>query len=159
MARAKMRLRRLDKGKIYRAANASTVRRLLPQQQSPRCLSVLIILDESCSISRDLLETSRENIREAIEVLNKMLDEHLREFLELRMNELCDGLLTEAGKGNAGRFRRIRYRKLSAFADRRLWYKRQINLRKRFLEKRFAEWYREGPPNDKKICHTMRTAA
>ena len=79
MARAKMRLRRLDKGKIYRAANASTVRRLLPQQQSPRCLSVLIILDESCSISRDLLETSRENIREAIEVLNKMLDEHLRE--------------------------------------------------------------------------------
>ena len=159
MARAKMRLRRSDKGKIYRAANASTVRRLLSQQQSPRCISVLIISDESCSVSRELIETRQEKIREAIEALIKMLDEHLRESLELRMNELCDGLLTEAGKGKAGRFRHIRYRKLDLFAGRRPRYRRQINLRKRFLEKRFAEWYREGPPNDKKICHTLNTAA
>lgn len=159
MARAKMRLRRLDAGKIYRAANASTVRRLLPQQQSLRCRLAMIVSDTSCSISRELPETTRNEILEVIEVLKKMLDEGLSEFLELRMNELCDRLLTEAGKGNARRYRFTRYRKSDAFAERRPWYRLQSNLRSSFAEKRFAEWYREGPPNDKEICHTLSTAA
>ena len=154
MARAKMRLRRIGKGKIYRAASAGTVRRLLPQQQSPRCFSVLIIRDESCSVSRNIPEVALEKIREAIEALIKVLDQHRSESLELWMNKLCDGLI-EAGKGNAGRFRLDYYRKLNLFSDRRPRYRWQI----RSLEKRFAEWYREGPPNTQRICHTLMTAA
>lgn len=149
MARAKMRLRRIDNGIIYRAANASTVRRLLPQQQSPRCFSVLIVRDESCSLSRNIPEVALEKIREAIEALKTMLDQHRSESLELWINKMCDGL-NEAGKGKAGRFCYIRCWKLNSFPNRRPWYKKQI---------RFAEWYREGPPNNQRICHTIMTAA
>ena len=154
MARAKMLLRRIGNGKIYRAASAGTVRRLLPQQQSPRCVPVLIISDESCSVSRIIPESTRGKIREVIDALIKALDQYQSETLELWMNKLCDGLI-EAGKGNAGRFRLYYYRKLNLFSDRRPRYRWQI----RSSEKRFAEWYREGPPNDKKICHTVITAA
>ena len=149
MARAKMRLRRIDNGKIYRAANASTVRRLLPQQQSPRCFSVLIVRNESCSASRIIPEIALEKIWEAIEALKTMLDQHRSESLELWMKKMCDGL-NEAGKGNARRFRFIRCWKLNSFPNRRPRYKKQI---------RFAEWYREGPPNNQRICHTLNTAA
>lgn len=159
MARAKMRLRRINTRKIYRAANADTVRRLLPQQQSQRCNPVQIISDESCPISRDLIKITRKEILEAIEALIKTQDERRSTDPEPGINELLDGLIKEVLKRDARRFRFIRRRKLNAFSARRPRYKRRINLRSRFSEKRFAEWYREGPPNDKEICHTLRTAA
>ena len=83
MAKTKMRLRHIDKRKIYRAVNASWIRRKLCPQQSPRCTSVVLISDTSGSMGNlELNEISREGIKELVEALKTMLEKCLREHPE-----------------------------------------------------------------------------
>lgn len=88
--------------------------------------------------------------------------------LELWMKELCDGLIMSIGKEFADTICHLLNQELGlfreVFSDRRLllilqndWKK--IMLKSRNSEKRFADWYREGPPNNYGICHTLSTAA
>ena len=88
--------------------------------------------------------------------------------LELWMKELCDGLTISTGKEFADMICHLLNQELGLLremsSDRRLililqndWKK--IMLKSRKSEKRFADWYREGPPNNYEICHTLSTAA
>lgn len=90
------------------------------------------------------------------------------ENLELWMKELCDGLIMSIGKEFADMICHLLNQRSGLlkelFSDRRLllilqndWKK--IMLESRNSEKRFADWYREGPPNNYEICHTLSTAA
>lgn len=89
-------------------------------------------------------------------------------ILELWMKELCDGLIMSIGKEFADTICHLLNQELGlfreVFSDRRLllilqndWKK--IMLKSRNSEKKFADWYREGPPNNYGICHTLSTAA
>ena len=159
MAETKMRLRHIDKRKIYRAVNASWIRQKLCPQQSPRCLSVLLISDTSGSMRNlELKEISQERIQELVEALKTMLEKCLREHPEPWTKILCDGHLYHGKKGIARRFYLIFHRKSDLFSRTRLLYHLRKTIREmhqsRLSEKRFAEWYREGPPNNQIFCHT-----
>ena len=159
MAETKMRLRHVDKRKIYRAVNASWIRRKLCPQQSPRCLSVVLISDTSGSMrTLELKEISQERIQELVEALKTMLEKCLREHPEPWTELLCDGHLRYGKKGIVRRFYLIFHRKSDLFSRTRLLYHLRKTIREmhqsRLSEKRFAEWYREGPPNNQIFCHT-----
>lgn len=164
MAKAKMRLRHIDTRKIYRAVNSSWIRRKLCPQQSPRCFSVVLISDTSGSMRNLLLEEiSQEKIQELVEALKTMLEKCLREHPEPCTEILCDGHLYHGRKGIARRFYLNFHRKSDYFSRTRLYYHLQGFIREmrqsRLSEKRFADWYREGPPNNQLFCHTLNPAA
>ena len=164
MAKTKMRLRHIDKRKIYRAVNASWIKRKLCPQQSPRCTSVVLISDTSGSMGNlELNEISREEIKELVEALKTMLEKCLREHPEPCTAIRCDGQLYYGKKGIARSFYLVFHRNLDLFSRTRLLYHLQELIREmrksRLSEKRFAQWYREGPPNNQVFCHTLNTVA
>ena len=89
-------------------------------------------------------------------------------ILKLWIEELCDGLIISI-KGIFAIMichllnQEIRL-SMECFSDQRFLSVSQNDWKKMMLisrnsEKRFADWYREGPPNIYEICHTLRTAA
>ena len=146
MAREIKRLRRIDK-KVYYAVKAGSGKRPLCPQQSPRCVSVLLISDASCSISGELEEVIREIIEKIADALKEKLEQLLIEHPEPCTNNRCDGQKIH-GRRAAGRIYHIPNRKPGR-GTRLLYY--LSNLSK---EKKNAQWYREGPPNNDLLCHT-----
>ena len=151
MARAIVRLRRIDTEKIYRAVIAESSRRELCPQQSPRCVPVLLISDTSCAISSELEEISREEIEKIVDVLKETLNALDCERPNPCANNRCDGQ-KKHGRRKAGKIYFISNRESDLLTGTRLLY---IPGR----TKRNAQWYREGPPNTDRICHTLSTAA
>ena len=151
MARAIMRLRRIVTGKIYRAVKAGSSRRWLCPQHSPRCVSVVIISDASCSICSKLKEISREEMERIVDALKTEMEKINCERPVPCANIRCDGH-KKHGKGKAGIIYLFLNRRLDRVSGPRLLY---------YLDrtKRNAQWYREGPPNSNIICHNMNTAA
>lgn len=158
MARAFKRLRLIDSGKIYHAAKPVLVRGELCPQQSPRCVSVLLISDESCSTSSELKEIFREELEKITDFLKTVLEQSLCKRPEPCAQIWCDGH-KKHGRRAAGRIYHFPNRKSDPHTGTRLLYDWGILLRNRFFEKKYAPWYREGPPNIRENCHTMKTAA
>ena len=152
MAAARTRLRWVGITQIYHAANHGTIRQRLSSQQSPRCIPVVLISDASGCMSGKLEEISRGITNRIVKALIPLLKKRQRGNLEPWMQELCDGYIAKTGIGNARRICRILFRRLIAFLDRRLsrHLRKEWNIRmleSRIIDKRFAAWYREGPPN------------
>ena len=153
MARAIKRLWCLGTGKIYYTVKAGSIRRPLCPQQSPRCVSVLLISDESCSISSELEEMIREKIEKKADALKEKLEQLLSERLEPCVDNWCDGH-KKHGRWAAGRIHHISNRKLAPLSGTRLLYYLSRNLKNRLFGQINAQWYREGPPNNDLSCHT-----
>ena len=145
-------LRRVGIKHIYHAVNAGTIRRRLSSQQSPRCIPVVLISDASGCMSGKLEEISRGITNRIVKALIPLLEKRYCDRPEPWMLELCDGYRAKAGKGNARRICLILFLRLIAFLDQRLRCDLQKEwnigmLKSRIIEKRFAAWRREGPPN------------
>jgi len=164
MARTKMRLRRIDK-KVYHAVKPSCIRQKLSPQQSPRCTFVMLVSDKSGSMrNAEWEELSRQGIEELVEALKTVLEHCLREHPEPCTANRCDGHMYDGIKGAARIIRLILSRRLDSFSGTRLLYDPQRVLkdrlrRSKISEKKKAEWYREGPPNNQVFCHTLGTVA
>jgi len=152
MAKVIRRLRRIDTGKIYHAVRAGSSRRRLCPQQSPRCVPVLLISDTSCSISSELEEISREEIEKIVDVLKETLEKLLCERPGPCADYRCDGHKKHGGRA-AGNVDLSSNRLSGVISGTRLLY----YLSSLSLEKKKAEWYREGPPNYDLFC--LNTAA